>query len=98
MPRDDRAVAVPGDPTPPSVVSAGSTDGRVPRAVAIVAATTAPRAMAAACACIGSPSRLLDSTSVLVEREIVLPVPLEEAWTVLMDWSARPTGCSTPIA
>jgi hypothetical protein len=26
---------------------------------------------------------------VLVEREIVLPVPLEEAWTVLMDWERQ---------
>ena len=27
--------------------------------------------------------------TVLVEREIVLPVPLEEAWTVLMDWERQ---------
>jgi carbon monoxide dehydrogenase subunit G len=26
---------------------------------------------------------------VLVERDIVLPVPLEEAWTVLMDWERQ---------
>jgi carbon monoxide dehydrogenase subunit G len=26
---------------------------------------------------------------VLVEREIVLPVPLEEAWTVLLDWERQ---------
>ena len=25
----------------------------------------------------------------LVEREIVLPVPIEEAWTVLMDWERQ---------
>ena len=25
----------------------------------------------------------------LVEREIVLPVPLEEAWTVLLDWERQ---------
>lgn len=27
---------------------------------------------------------------VLVEREIVLPVPVEEAWTVLLDWERQP--------
>jgi carbon monoxide dehydrogenase subunit G len=26
---------------------------------------------------------------VLVEREIVLPVPIEEAWTALMDWERQ---------
>ncbi len=26
----------------------------------------------------------------LVEREIVLPVPVEEAWTVLLDWERQP--------
>ena len=31
----------------------------------------------------------LDSGRMFVEREIVLPVPLEEAWTVLMDWERQ---------
>lgn len=34
-----------------------------------------------------APTPRLDA--VLVEREIVLPVPLEEAWTVLMDWERQ---------
>jgi len=72
------------------VDAAGPASGRAPRAVAKVAATAAPRAMDRERSRIdsGGPSgpTLAD---VLVEREIVLPVPIEEAWTALIDWERQ---------